>query len=113
VRRLGLLADRRLAALLAAEVVSTTGSQMIWLALPWFVLVTTGSPARKGFVAAAEVAGAALFGLPGGSLLARLGARPELLGEEEHVGGRANALLLPSAHGGRDPCSPPSRRRRP
>ena len=113
MRRLGLLADRRLAALLAAEVVSTTGSQMIWLALPWFVLVTTGSPARTGFVAAAEVAGAALFGLPGGSLLARLGARPELLGEEEQVGGRANALLLPSAHGGRDPCSPPSRRRRP
>jgi hypothetical protein len=26
---------------LVAEVVSTTGAQMTWLALPWFVLVTT------------------------------------------------------------------------
>jgi hypothetical protein len=35
------LRSRPLAALLAAEVLSTTGSQMTWLALPWFVLVTT------------------------------------------------------------------------
>jgi hypothetical protein len=44
-----------LAALLAAEVVSTTGSQMTLLALPWFVLVTTGSPARMGVVVAADL----------------------------------------------------------
>jgi hypothetical protein len=146
VRRLGLLGDSRLAALLAAETISTTGTEMTWLALPWFVLVTTGSPARMGFVVAAAVTGAALFGLPGGSVLAKLGARrtmlladacraplvlavpllhwagalsyplllglvfaegalaapyfaaqrvivPELLGEEEQVVGRANALL--------------------
>jgi predicted MFS family arabinose efflux permease len=79
VRRLGLLADRRLAALLAAETISTTGSEMTWLALPWFVLVTTGSPARMGFVVAAAVAGAALLGLPGGSVLAKLGARRTML----------------------------------
>jgi hypothetical protein len=35
---LGVLADRRLAVLLVAEVVSTTGAQMAWVALPWFVL---------------------------------------------------------------------------
>jgi hypothetical protein len=35
---------RPLAALLAAEVISTTGSQMSSLALSWFVLVSTGSP---------------------------------------------------------------------
>ncbi|HEY2938306.1 MAG TPA: MFS transporter [Gaiellaceae bacterium] len=146
MRRLGLLGDRRLAALLAAETISTTGTEMTWLALPWFVLVTTGSPARMGFVVAAVVTGAALFGLPGGSVLAKIGARrtmlladacrtplvlavpllhwagalsyplllglvfaegalaapffaaqrmivPELLGEEEDVVGRANALL--------------------
>jgi hypothetical protein len=66
MKRLGLLADRRLAALLAAETISTTGSQMTWLALLWFVLVTTGSPARMGFAVAAAVAGAATFGIPGG-----------------------------------------------
>ena len=70
-----MLRDRRLLALLVAETVSTTGSQMTWLALPWFVLVTTGSPARMGYVIAAEVAGVAIFGLPGGSLLTRIGAR--------------------------------------
>lgn len=61
-------------ALLAAEVVSTTGSQMTWLALPWFVLVTTGSATRMSFVVAAELIGLAALGLPGGSLLRRLGA---------------------------------------
>jgi MFS family permease len=74
-----LLRDRRLLALLVAETVSTTGSEMTWLALPWFVLVTTGSATRMGFVIAAGVAGAALFGLPGGALLARLGARRTML----------------------------------
>jgi MFS family permease len=79
MKRFGLLADRRLAALLAAETISTTGSEMSWLALPWFVLVTTGSAARMGFVVAAAVTGAALLGLPGGSVLAKLGARRTML----------------------------------
>jgi hypothetical protein len=36
-----MLRDRRLLALLVAETISTTGTQMTWLALPWFVLVTS------------------------------------------------------------------------
>jgi predicted MFS family arabinose efflux permease len=60
--------------LLVAEVVSTTGSQMTWLALPWFVLVTTGSATRMSFVVAAELLGLAALGLPGGVALRRLGA---------------------------------------
>jgi MFS family permease len=79
VKRPGLLADRRLAALLAAEVISTTGAQMTWVALPWFVLVTTGSATKTTFVAAAEVIGAAVLGLPGGRLLGRLGGRRTML----------------------------------
>ena len=43
--RAEILRHRPLRALLAAEVISTTGAQMTWLALPWFVLTTTGSPA--------------------------------------------------------------------
>ncbi|HJQ51181.1 MAG TPA: MFS transporter [Gaiellaceae bacterium] len=66
------LRSRPLGALLAAEVLSTTGSQMTWLALPWFVLVTTGSK-QMAFVIAAEAGGYALFGIPSGSLLERLG----------------------------------------
>ena len=49
-----MLRDRGLRALLAAEVISTTGSMMTWLALPWFVLSTTGSASRMGVVLAAD-----------------------------------------------------------
>ena len=77
--RLMLLQQRSLVALLAAEIVSTTGSLMSTLALPWFVLVTTGSPARMGVTMAAELVANALAGLPGGNLAARLGARRTML----------------------------------
>jgi predicted MFS family arabinose efflux permease len=75
----GILRNRAVAALLVAETVSTTGSQMTWLAVPWFVLVTTGSAAKMGFVLAAEVAGVAVLGIPGGAVAAALGARRTLL----------------------------------
>jgi len=79
VSRRELFSQRGLVALLAAEVVSTTGSQMTWLALPWFVLVTTGSATKTSFVLAAELAGLALLGLPGGRVLGRLGARRTMI----------------------------------
>ncbi|HWN23428.1 MAG TPA: MFS transporter [Gaiellaceae bacterium] len=65
---------RGLRPLLAAEVISTTGGQMTWLALPWFVLVTSGSATRMSLVVAAELLGLAALGLPGGKLLGRFGA---------------------------------------
>jgi MFS family permease len=68
-----------LRALLGAEVISTTGMQMTWLALPWFVLITTGSPARMTGVMAAELVGFAIAGLPAGPVIQRLGARRTLL----------------------------------
>ncbi|MGH3092703.1 MAG: MFS transporter, partial [Gaiellaceae bacterium] len=74
-----LLRHRPFAVLLAAEVVSTTGSQMTWLALPWFVLTTTGSPTRMGVVMAVELAPLALFGIVSGSVVARIGARRTML----------------------------------
>ena len=61
-------------ALLVAEVVSTTGSQMTWIALPWFVYVTTHSAARLTIVVVAELLGIACLGLPGAKVLARIGA---------------------------------------
>src|SRR6266511_2685130 len=77
--RTDLFRQRSVVALLAAEVVSTTGSQMTWLALPWFVLVTTESATKTSFVMAAELVGLALLGLPGGRFLGRLGARRTMI----------------------------------
>jgi MFS family permease len=70
-----ILRQRSLVALLVAETISTTGMQMTWLALPWFVLTTTGSAGRMVLVLLAESVGLAAFGLPAGSLLSRIGSR--------------------------------------
>jgi len=66
-------------ALFTAQLVSTTGTQMTFLALPWFVLVTTGSAARMGAVLAAELIPIGLFGIPSGTLVSRLGSRRTML----------------------------------
>jgi MFS family permease len=73
------LRSTALRALLAAEVISTTGAQMTWVALPWFVLLTTGSATRMSVVMAAEAIGLAAVGFPSGRLLNRLGARRTML----------------------------------
>jgi predicted MFS family arabinose efflux permease len=73
------LRNRPLRALLAAEVVSTTGAQMTWVALPWFVLTTTGSATRMSLVLAAEAVGVALAGLLAVRLLNGIGARRTML----------------------------------
>ena len=70
-----LLRNRNLAAVLVAELVSLTGSAMTLVALPWFVLITTGSTARMGWVLAAELLPVGLLGIPAGSAIARLGAK--------------------------------------
>jgi MFS family permease len=70
-----ILRNRSLAAVLVAELVSLTGSAMTYVALPWFVLVTTGSTARMGWVLAAELLPVGLLGIPSGSAIARLGAK--------------------------------------
>src|ERR671931_400289 len=70
---------RTMTALLVSEAVSSTGIAMTLVALPWFVLVTTGSAPRTSVVLAVEVAPMALLGIPSGSLVGRLGARTTLL----------------------------------
>jgi len=79
VSRLELLRDRSLLTLLASETVSVTGSQMTWVALPWFVLTTTHSPGKMTLVLLSESLGLILFGLPGGSLLEKLGSRRTMI----------------------------------
>lgn len=82
---------RRVVLLLLADLVSTTGTEMTAVALPWLVLVTTGSPLRTGLVLAAEMLGLAACGLPGGAAVQRLGPRGTLLVADA---GRAAAIGL-------------------
>ena len=67
------------AALVVAEIISTLGSRMTYLALPWFVLVTTGSPGKMSLVLAVEFVPMAILGIPSGTVVQRLGARSTML----------------------------------
>lgn len=70
---------RAVGALVVAETISVLGSRMTYLALPWFVLVTTGSPGKMSLVLAAEILPMALLGIPSGSVVERLGGRTTML----------------------------------
>jgi MFS family permease len=71
--------DRTLLALVGARFVSLTGTNMTVVALPWFVLATTGSTARMGVVLACQMLPAVVLGLPAGGVVAALGARRALV----------------------------------
>jgi MFS family permease len=91
-----MLRNRSLLGLLTAELVSLTGSSMTFVALPWFVLVTTGSTAKMGWVLAAEMLPIAVFGIPAGSLIARIGAKRTMLLSDAARG--PLLLVLPILH---------------
>ncbi|MEO6887361.1 MAG: MFS transporter, partial [Ktedonobacteraceae bacterium] len=59
--------------LFCANTISVTGSSLTLIAVPWFVLQTTGSAARVGFTGVAEVLAIIVAGLLGGVLIDRLG----------------------------------------
>jgi MFS family permease len=85
------LRQRSIAALITAEVISSLGSSMTFLALPWFVLATTGSATKMSIVLAVELAPVAVLGIPSGTVVARLGARRTML-----YGDLARAPLMAS-----------------
>ncbi|HEU5423664.1 MAG TPA: MFS transporter, partial [Nitrolancea sp.] len=64
-----------LGALVAAKLISLIGSQLTLVALPWFVLVTTGSAAKTGLTGLAVTLPAVVVGLVGGALVDRLDYR--------------------------------------
>jgi Na+/melibiose symporter-like transporter len=66
-------------AIVAAEWVSSIGSSMTVLALPWFVLVTTGSATKLGLVLGIGSIPFVTLPLPAGSLIARIGARQTMM----------------------------------
>jgi MFS family permease len=63
------------AGLLALIALANTGTRMMAIAVPWFVLVSTGSATRTGLVAAFELAPYVLAKALGGPVVDRLGQR--------------------------------------
>lgn len=59
--------------LLTANTISYLGSVLTIVALPWFVLATTGSAARTGLTGAVEVVALVLAGIFGGTIVDRAG----------------------------------------
>jgi len=71
--------SRSVVALLASQAISGLGSQLTFVALPWFVLVTSGSPSRMALVFAVEVLPVAVLGIPSGGVVQRYGARTTMV----------------------------------
>lgn len=60
---------------LTAEAISLLGTRVSMIAIPWLVLVTTGSATRTGLVSVAELTPLVLFKAAGGPLVDRVGPR--------------------------------------
>ena len=72
----GTARDRRsLFTLLGADLISQTGNKMLQLAIPWFVLQTTGSVSKTGISAFFSLLPIVLAGFFGGPLVDRLGLK--------------------------------------
>src|ERR687885_42443 len=64
-----------LLALFAADAISLTGNAVTQLAIPWFVLVTTGSPTLTGLAVFFSFLPTVIAALFGGVVVDRLGFR--------------------------------------
>lgn len=64
-----------LVALLSAEAVSTAGTRMSAIALPWLVLRSTGDPTRTGLVVLCEILPLVVLQIVGAPLIDRIGAK--------------------------------------
>jgi MFS family permease len=87
---------RSLYALVAANAVSQLGNVVAVVALPWFVLTTTGSAARTGLTAFATTLPLAVGALAGGSVVDRLGLRRSSVLAD--VGAAATIAGIPLLH---------------
>lgn len=65
---------------LTSEAISLTGTRVSMVALPWFVLTTTGSATQTGLVAFAEMGPLVLLKALGGPIIDRLGPRRVSIG---------------------------------
>lgn len=87
---------RPLAGLLTANGISTTGTRISTIAVPWFVLTTTGSASRTGLTALAEMTPLVVLQALGGPLADRLGVRRVALACD--VLGAVAVAAIPLAH---------------
>jgi MFS family permease len=87
---------RPLAALLGADLVSQAGNMLTWVAIPWFVLETTGSAALTGVTAATEAVAVVIAGVLGGAVVDRLGQkRTSIIGD---LASAATVAMIPTLH---------------
>ena len=75
----GVIRNPSIMGLAGAELISSAGTAMTWIAIPWFVLQATGSASRMGLVFAVEVAPTIVLGIPSGSIVQRFGPRRTML----------------------------------
>jgi len=89
--------DRRpIIALFASNAVSQIGNMMTAVAVPWFVLETTGSAAQTGLAGAAVAGGAVVSAILGGPLVDRFGFRRASVTGDLLAG--AAILIIPLLH---------------
>ena len=81
---------------LVADAVSLTGTRVSMIAIPWFVLTTTGSATLTGVVAFAEMAPLVLLKALAGPLVDRVGARRVAIGAD--LGSVLVVGLVPLLH---------------
>jgi MFS family permease len=79
--------------LLGANAVSDTGNVLAFVAIPWFVLQTTGSAARTGLVGGAFLLAAVVAGVVGGPVVDRLGFKRASIVAD--LAGAATVALIP------------------
>jgi MFS family permease len=90
--------DRRpLIGLLVAKVVSLSGTRLSMIALPWFVLVTTGSSARTGVVALCELLPYVIVTALGGPVIDWVG--PRRISVAADAASTGIVLAIPLLHG--------------
>jgi MFS family permease len=80
-------------ALLVANCVSLIGSSLTMIAIPWFVLTTTGSATQAGLTGAFASLPAFLSGILGGAVVDRIGPRSSALVADAVSG--VSILLIP------------------
>jgi MFS family permease len=83
-------------ALLAANAVSMNGNALAQLAIPWFVLETTGSAARAGLAAACGLLPSIPAAFFGGVLVDRLGHKRASVGAD--LASALAVALIPALH---------------
>ncbi|HEX5167182.1 MAG TPA: MFS transporter [Thermomicrobiales bacterium] len=79
--------------LLTANLISRVGNNLTNIAIPWFVLATTGSAAKTGLVAAAGILPIIVTGVLGGPLIDRLGYKRTAVISD--VASGVNVALIP------------------